>query len=110
MLIKAANRVLRGGGYTASVVGTHISRAGVGTCTAMRAGQAQVELAVGWEQVVLGAGQVQDDNFLCGQLSVEPKHMNLISSKIAKHMDVLKLFASIALGTVGLQQLLLEVD
>ena len=29
--------------------------------------------------------------------------MNLI--KIAKHMDVLKLFASIALRTVGLQQL-----
>ena len=32
--------------------------------------------------------------------------MNLISSKIAKHVDVLKLFASIALRTVGLQQLL----
>jgi len=32
--------------------------------------------------------------------------MNLISSKIAKHLDVLKLFASIALRTVGLQQLL----
>jgi len=27
--------------------------------------------------------------------------MNLISSKIAKHVDVLKLFASIALRTVG---------
>jgi len=27
-------------------------------------------------------------------------HMNLISSKIAKHVDVLKLFASIALRTV----------
>jgi len=32
--------------------------------------------------------------------------MNLISSKIAKHLDVLKLFASIALRTVGQQQLL----
>jgi len=32
--------------------------------------------------------------------------MNLISSKIAKHVDVLKLFASIALRTVSLQQLL----
>ena len=32
--------------------------------------------------------------------------MNLISSKIVKHVDVLKLFASIALWTVGLQQLL----
>jgi len=45
-------------------------------------------------------------NSLCGYLSVEPKHMNLISSKIAKHVDVLKLFASIALRTVSLQQLL----
>jgi len=32
--------------------------------------------------------------------------MNSVSSKIAKHVDVLKLFASIALRTVGLQQLL----
>jgi len=39
-------------------------------------------------------------------MSVEPKHMNLISLKIAKHVDVLKLFASIAFRTVGLQQLL----
>jgi len=31
--------------------------------------------------------------------------MNLISSKIAKHMDVLKLFASIVLRKVGPQQL-----
>jgi len=31
---------------------------------------------------------------------VEPKHMNLISSKIAKHVDALKLFASIALRPV----------
>jgi len=31
--------------------------------------------------------------------------MNLISSKVAKHVDLLKLFASIALRTVGLQQL-----
>jgi len=44
-------------------------------------------------------------NSSCGQMSVEPMHMNLISSKIAKHMDVLKLFASIALRTVGPQQL-----
>jgi len=27
-------------------------------------------------------------NSLCGYLSVEPKQMNLISSKIAKHVDV----------------------
>jgi len=32
--------------------------------------------------------------------------MNLISSKILKHMDVLKLFTNTALRTVGLQQLL----
>jgi len=31
--------------------------------------------------------------------------MNLISSKIAKHMDVLKLFARIVLRKVGPQQL-----
>jgi len=32
--------------------------------------------------------------------------MNLISSKITKHVDVLKLFTNIALRTVGQQQLL----
>jgi len=32
--------------------------------------------------------------------------MSLISSKIAQHVDVLKLFPSIALRTVGLHQLL----
>jgi len=32
--------------------------------------------------------------------------MNLISSKIAKHVHILNLFASIALRTIGLQQLL----
>jgi len=31
--------------------------------------------------------------------------MNLISLKIAKHVSVLKWFASIALGSVGLQEL-----
>jgi len=36
-------------------------------------------------------------NSSCGEMSVEPKHMNLISSKLAKHVAVLKLFASIAL-------------
>jgi len=46
-------------------------------------------------------------NCLCGELNVEPKHMNLISSKIAKHVDVLKFFFTIiALRTVGRQQLL----
>jgi len=44
-------------------------------------------------------------NSLCGQLNVEPKHMNF-SSKIAKHVDVLKLFASIALRPVSPEQLL----
>jgi len=38
-------------------------------------------------------------------MSVEPKRMNLISSKIPKHVDVLKLFDGIALRTVGPQQL-----
>jgi len=38
-------------------------------------------------------------------MSVDPKHMNFISSKITKHVDVLKLFAIIALRTVGQQQL-----
>jgi len=42
-------------------------------------------------------------NSSCG--CFEPKHMNLISSKITKHVDVLKLFDSIALRTVGPQQL-----
>jgi len=38
-------------------------------------------------------------------MSVQAKHMNLFSSKIAKHVDVLKLLARIALRTVGQQQL-----
>jgi len=45
-------------------------------------------------------------NSLSGKLNFEPKHMNLISSKIAKHVDVLKLFTNIALRMVDLQQLL----
>jgi len=45
-------------------------------------------------------------NYLCVQLNVEPKHTNLISSKIAEHVDVLKLFASIALRPVSPEQLL----
>ena len=60
-------------------------RAGAGTFTAMHAGR---------------------ENSLCGQLNVEPKHMNLISSKIAKHVDVLKLFASNAFRPVIPEQLL----
>ena len=51
-------------------------------------------------------GRCRMGNSLCGQLNVEPKHMNLISWKIAKHVDVLKLFASIALKPVSLEQLL----
>jgi len=41
-------------------------------------------------------------NSLSGQLNFEPKHMNLINSKISKHVDVLKLFTDIALRTVDL--------
>jgi len=52
------------------------------------------------------AGRAQDGQFLCGQLNVEPKHMNLISSKIAKRVNVLKLFASSALRPVSPEQLL----
>jgi len=44
-------------------------------------------------------------NSLWRYLSVEPKHMNSIISKITKHVDVLKLFVRIAFRTVGLQQL-----
>jgi len=39
-------------------------------------------------------------------MSVKTKHINLTSSKIAKHVVVLKLFADIALRTVGLQQMM----
>ena len=55
------------------------------------------------------AGQVggcRMGNSLCVQLNVEPKHMNLISSKIAKHVDVLKVFASIALRPASPEELL----
>jgi len=51
-------------------------------------------------------GRRRMGNSLCWQLNVEPKHMNLISSKIAKHVDVLKLFASNALRSVSPEQLL----
>lgn len=45
--------------------GTHICKAGAGTCIAMCAGaeQAQVELRAGQEQVVLGVGQAWDEKF-----------------------------------------------
>jgi len=45
-------------------------------------------------------------NSLCRWWNVDPNHKNLISSKIAKHADVLKWFGSIALRIAGLQQLL----
>ena len=54
-------------------------------------------------RVELGAGRARVEELFVRVLSVEPKHVNLISSKIVKHVDVLKLFASIALGTLGLQ-------
>jgi len=44
-------------------------------------------------------------NSLCGDLSVEPKHVNLINSKIAKHVEVLELFARVALRAVGSSQI-----
>ena len=72
-----------------------------GTRTAMRAGAGRVEPAAGRERVVLDAGRGPVEKFFLRVLSVEPKHMNLISSKNAKHVDVLKLFASIALRTAG---------
>jgi len=60
-----------------------------------------------WAPVLLCLrGGCRMGNSLCGQLNVEPKHMNLISSKIAKQVDVLKLFASIALRPVSPEQLL----
>ena len=55
-------------------------------------------------QVPALAGRAHDEKFFARQLNVESKHMNLTSSKIAKHADVLKLFASIALRIVRLQQ------
>jgi len=64
--------------------------------------QVRVELATGWERVVLDVGRAWVEKFFVRILSVEPKHINSISSKITKHVDVLKLFASIALTTVGL--------
>jgi len=44
------------------------------------------ESMAGWTCYGAGGGGVR--NFLCGYLSVEAKHMNLISSKIAKHVDL----------------------
>ena len=74
----------------------------------MRAGAGGYELNLlqggSWLYLVRGGRGLR--NSLCGQLSVEPKHMSLISSKIARHEDVPKLFARIALRTIGLQQLL----
>jgi len=52
------------------------------------------------------AGRAQDGKFFVCALIVEPKHMNLISSKIAKLVDVLKLFSSNALRPVSPEQLL----
>ena len=64
------------------------------------------------------AGQVREPVLLCirggrrignslfGPRNVEAKYMNLNSSKISKHLDVLKLFASTALRPVSPEQLL----
>jgi len=71
-------------------------------------GRVRVEFAARWERVVLGAGVGWErvEKLFVLVLSVVPKHINFISSKIAKHVDVLKLFASSALRTIGPQQLL----
>jgi len=57
-------------------------------------------------RVVLGAGRARDKELIVRVIEFWAKNMNLISSKIAKHVNVLKLFTNIALRTVGLQQLL----
>jgi len=58
-------------------------------------------------QVPAFAGRVGEPALFCVQVRVELAVGRVrVSSKIAKHMDVLKLFASTALRTVGLQQLL----
>jgi len=76
------SRPLRGAGQPARVAGTRICGAGAGTRTVFRAdaGRVRVELAA-------GAGRARGEKFFV-RVSVEPKHMNLISSKIAKHVDV----------------------
>jgi len=48
-------------------------------------------------ELAAGARRARVEKFFVRVLSLEPKHINLISSKIAKHVHVLKLFASIAL-------------
>jgi len=68
----------------------------------------RIKFYAGWVnlrklQVPAFAGRARDEKFFARQLSVESKHMNLTSSKIAKHVGVLKLFASIALRIVRLQ-------
>ena len=104
-------RILRGAGWPARVAGTRICVAGVGTRRAMRACAAHLR---GWTSCETGAGSAWYGcdagagwEILCARvLRVAPKHINLIRSKIAKHLDVLTSFASIAIRTVRLQQLL----
>jgi len=57
----------------------------------------------GWVRVEFGTGRARVEKFFVQVTNVEPKHMNLISRKIAKQVGVIKLFASIALRSVGLQ-------
>ena len=60
-----------------------------------------------WEPVLICMlGGRRMGNSLYVKLNVEARHMNLISSKIAKHVDVLKLFSSIELRPVSPEQLL----
>jgi len=70
----------------------------VRTRTALHAG-------VGLAQVELGAGQARNEKFFVQVTECWAKAHKRISSKIAIHANVLKLFASIALEIVSLQQL-----
>ena len=88
-------------------MGTRICGAGVGTCTAlhMRAGRVQVELAAGQAQVELVAGAGRDEKFLLQVSKCCAKAHEFNHLKNRKTRGCTKLFTSIVLRTVGLQQL-----
>ena len=68
------------------IAGTHICRVGAGTHTAMSAGWVRVELLWGGSGLYLV--RVQRGRGLRNSLSAAPKQMNLIISKVSKHVDV----------------------
>ena len=96
-------RVLRGAGWPARVAGTCVCGAGAGTRTALRAGAGRVRVVL-----AAGAGRARVEKFFVRVIECWAKapELNQLKNRKTRGCTAVELFASIALETVGLQQLL----